>query len=119
MTQLEVRLVVDPGVARVNEASLAHSAPNIVCIEIDMHSKYAVVVGAGGGEGEEPVVYIGDDERTIHKDTSTNAPTAVTFPDYADWGVFVAECCRYTCRVVLVRPATCLHTGVPETVEDS
>lgn len=102
MTRPEVRLTITPGVARVNGASLAYSAPDIACIEIDMHSKYAVV-GCVEGGGESPVVHIGADDRTLHTDTRATADTQVAFPDYVGWEVFVAECCRYTCRVVLVR----------------
>lgn len=105
MTRPEVRLVIGPGVARVNGACLAYSAPDIACIEIDMHSKYAVV-GCIEYGGESPVVHIGADDRTLYTDTSTDGDTQVSFPDYADWEVFVAECCRYTCRVVMVRQET-------------
>lgn len=105
MTRPEVRLTIVPGVARVNGASLAFSAPDIACIELDMHSKYAAVSCIEyGSDGGSPVVHIGADERTLHTNTSTDVDTQVSFPDYAGWDVFVAECTRYTCRVVLVRP---------------
>ena len=103
MTRPEVRLTITPGVARVNVAYLAHSSPDIVCIEIDMHTKRAVVDG-GESSGEFPVVCIGADDETLHLDTRATTNTRVSFPDYPGWDVDVAECTRYTCRVVLVRP---------------
>jgi len=103
MTRPEVRLTITPGVARVSFAYLAHSSPDIACIEIDMHTKRAVVDGGESG-GEFPVVCIGADDETLHLDTRATTDTRVSFPDYPGWDVFLAECTRYTCRVVLVRP---------------
>lgn len=98
-----VRLDITPGIARVNEAHLAYSAPDIACIEIDMRSKYAVMGGACCGGDTVPEVYIGADERTLHKNDAAAGLTQVAFPDYAGWDVFATDCARYTCRVVLVR----------------
>lgn len=101
---MEVKLSITPGVARVNSASLVYTAPNIACIEIDMHSKYAVSDGGeDGGQDCAPAIYIEADERTLHKHTRFKRDTRVAFPEFKGWKVYLQSCCRYTCRVVLVR----------------
>ena len=103
---MEVKLSITPGAARVNSASLAYAAPNIACIEIDMHSKYAISdSGEDGGQNSAPAIYIEADERTLHKHNRFKRATRVAFPEFKGWKVYLQSCCRYTCRVVLVRGA--------------
>jgi hypothetical protein len=51
---MEVKLSITPGAARVNAAHLAYTAPNVACIEIDMHSKYAI--SDSGEDGDQNFV---------------------------------------------------------------
>lgn len=99
--------VTQHGAVRVNAASMYREAPGIVCIYVDLHSKYVEPPMVGGGDGEPPTLYFTAGDHALHLDSSKprDSMTAVEFPEYVGWNVFACDGpVRYTLGVVLVAP---------------
>ena len=95
------------GAVRVNDAHIYMESPDIACIYVDLHSKYAEAPVVGGGCGEPPSLYLTAGENTLYLDEKIprDSMTVVTFPDYAGWSVFACDGpARYTLSVVLIAP---------------
>jgi hypothetical protein len=82
---------------------------NFLAYEIDLVSKYAEVLGTGGG-GNEQHVLLSASEWTLYRDESTDLATVISFTlpktrlaaKYSGW-VTLAQCSRYTLYVVFYR----------------
>lgn len=99
--------ITQHGAVRVNAASVYREAPGIVCIYVDMHSKYVEQPMVGGGDGEPPTLYFTPGEHALHLDESKprDSMTIVDFPEYVGWSVFACDGpARYALGVVLVAP---------------
>lgn len=103
----EASIKITQGVILVNAALVLHEHENVVCITIDLKSKYPGGITAGGSsEGLPPSVYLEASRDTIgiHTDRFVQPDTEVEFLDYVGWNVFAANIAgRYTCNVVLVK----------------
>lgn len=93
------------GPVRVNAAHIHKAREDVVCIYIDMHSKYAVVDCSISGEGDPPAIFMSANKRTLHVDESKSMDesTCIEFTDYPGWRVFAADVSRYAVAVCLVR----------------
>lgn len=95
-----------------SSAVVTHQYPDIVCLTIDLDSKWCEVSGLGGGP-EGPDICIDATKRSkmscgrLHR--SKKGCTVVQFPDYIGWSVFTAVCSRYTIRVVLTKDTEVPH----------
>lgn len=95
------------GAILVNAAIVLHEHEDVVCIAIDLKSKYPGGITAGGSsDAFPPSVYVESDHNTTN--TNVNYPqyqdTQVEFLDYVGWNVFAANIAgRYTCNIVLVK----------------
>jgi hypothetical protein len=93
-------------------AVVTHQYPDIVCLTIDMDSKWCEVSGFGDGL-EGPDISIDATKRIktscgrLHR--SKKGSTVVQFPDHIGWSVFTAVCSRYTVRVVLTKDKEVPH----------
>jgi len=97
--------VIEQGAVRVNAAHLHREAQGIVCIYVDLHSKYVEPPVVGGCDSEPPVLYFTAGEDALHLDDSKprDSLTIVEFPEYVGWHVFACYGpARYTLSVVLV-----------------
>ncbi len=100
--------VVEQGAVVVNSARIHRGSKAIVCVEMDLRSKYAKLDWIGGGDDEPPSISLIADERTLilHRRKPRDSATMVAFPEYKGWRVFAAEgASRYTVRICLVAPA--------------
>jgi len=100
---LELQII--PGAVVVNSGAAVHKADDIVCISLDLKSKYADLLCWGSSDDIPCVSYVANDV-TMYLDKSMDgdAITEVSFPDYAGWEVFSASAPgRYTANVVLVK----------------
>lgn len=108
MTDLkETNIRIKQGAILVNDALVLHEHKDVVCITIDLKSKYPGGITAGGSnDAFPPSVYLeaSSDTIGIHPDYFTWQDTEVEFLDYVGWNVFAANVAgRYTCNVVLVK----------------
>ncbi len=90
----------------MNAGRLHRKASDVVCIDIDLYSKYAEVLCAGAGSGAAPEVFLAKNERTLHTNEDPrvcNLPTVVAFPDYTGWSVYATYLGRYTLSVCLCK----------------
>jgi hypothetical protein len=96
------------GGVRVNEAAgavIERSSPDIKCVYIDLHTKYAEVVAVGGG-ASGPSVLLGATKRSLHcaRGKKRDEWTEIKFPDLDEnWDVFATDIGRYSLSVCLIR----------------
>jgi hypothetical protein len=76
---------------------------NIMCLDVDLDSKWCELVGTGGGDGGIEV-YVDGTGRTYHPESGPggHGMTGIRF-ELPDWNMYCAECSRYTLRVVLYK----------------
>lgn len=97
---------IAPGEIRVNAVDAILNEANVKVWHVDLHSKYAAILSLSD---EEVLLYAADD--TIKVDESRRGtPTALVLPDLGDGWSVIAECARYTCRVVAYRSGRVLST---------
>lgn len=101
---VDVRILV-PGAVVVEVGRLRASSPDVVAIEVSLHSKYAGVSGIGGGDDCAPNVALEATERTLRLSETAfrDEDTFIEFPEYIGWDVFAAEVAKSTLRVCLTR----------------
>jgi hypothetical protein len=98
----QMKLRIDQGAPLVNHAVVYKKSRNIVCLYVDMVSKYCELVGTGGGSF--PCVVVEKTDSTsrfdeIHPDEDTQ----IEFIDYPGWTVFAASVSKYTIAVTLIK----------------
>ena len=87
----------------VNGGHVIARGENVVAVEVDMKSKRCAVLTDSLADDGAPVIWL-DGEGALHlMPGAEKEETEVAFPEYKGWRVFVAEVCRYTLRVCLVR----------------
>lgn len=93
-------------------AAVSHRSSKIVCLSIDLDSKWCGVAFTGDGP-EGPEIGIEATERTYKSCGSLSpdktGPTIVQFPKHIGWSVFATSCARYTIRVVLTKDTEVPH----------
>lgn len=95
------------GAVLVNEAYAHRSAPGIVCINVDLHSKYAEKLMVMHQAGRAPRLYLGAGPATLKVNDSVprDTGTIIEFTDYVGWQVFsCSDPARYTVALTLVAP---------------
>jgi hypothetical protein len=100
-----IKVEIDEGAVLINNAFLCKKSKGIHCIEIDLTSKYAEVIGYQQGS-DGVAISFGAGEHTLHtsKTCETSELTLIKFPTYKGWRVFsLSPVARYTCRVVLIK----------------
>lgn len=100
-----VAFKVKRGAALVNSVSQRKKFPTVVCLDIDMKSKYCEVIANFSGAGEPCGVFIAPTENSLKLSSAyhKNMPTRVAFPGYEDWHVYATSSGRYTISVVLMK----------------
>ena len=93
--------IIEQGAVRVSAAYVYREAPGIVCIYVDLHSKWVEVMATGSGDSL-PLICLADLDETRPR----NSLTILELPDYEGWELFACAgpSPRYTLAVVLVRP---------------
>lgn len=94
--------LVTRGAVRVNRAHIHRKSHDIVCIYVDLRSKYIKVGGACQLLDDGPGVCLEatpESLRTHRRDVDT----VITFPEYVGWSVFSAEAGTDTVSVTLVK----------------
>lgn len=86
---------IEPGEVVVNDVHLVIDYPDVKIWEVDLASKYAEIF-AFTGDG----VLLRANERTLYVDKSLPGVPTALINDLNDTWVTIAECARYTCRVV-------------------
>ena len=79
---------------------------DFVVAEIDMKSKWCCVEFTSSSWDGRLALGVSTTERSLHlSDKDDDDITIIYFPNYDSrkWNIFVADCCRYTLRVVLER----------------
>jgi hypothetical protein len=99
-----VNISVMQGAPVVNEAFIYKRSPEIVLIDVALHSK-SCEIAAVGSNGDVPIVDIQANEHTLHVDESKErgAITEIRFDDFDGWSVYSANTSRYTLRVCLTK----------------
>ena len=84
------------GAPIVNYAYVFKASDDIVCIEVDMKSKYCEVIAIGSNS-----IWIGATANSLHlnEEISRNEATEIIFPTFEDWEIFTAVGERYTIRI--------------------
>lgn len=92
---------VTQGEVRVAAIDLVLDSATCKVWHVNLDTKYAEIVAYS-----EEQVFIGSSERTLRIDESKRGePTILHLPGLFDegWSI-IADCARYTCRIVLYRP---------------
>lgn len=80
---------------------------DVVCLDIDLHSKWCRVVSTSSCSDGSIGVDVAPTEDTVSATGITRdgaeGETSFEFPDHKGWEIYTAVCHRYTVRVVLVR----------------
>jgi len=100
--------VILQGKPLVNHAQphIAAQGETFIAFEIDMLSKWCEVDSICSDSDGSLSVCVGVTDRSCNIDDSQESPwTEIQFPDHKcdQWGIFMAECCRYTLLVVLTK----------------
>lgn len=110
MTHREVELkITEQGPVIVNNACLRKESADIVCIDIDLRSKYAELIGTFSASTGAIGILLAADERTRHVDETKprDGFTTVEFPEFTGddgWRVYASYGpARYSMGVVLIR----------------
>jgi hypothetical protein len=93
-------------VVNPSEPFIVAQGEGFVAFEIDMRSKWCELDSTCSGLDGNLSLCVGTTDRSCHLDDSQECPwTEILFPDYncKEWDIFVAECVRYTLRVVLTK----------------
>lgn len=86
---------IEKGEVRVASVLMVLDRPNMKVWHIDLYSKYAEILAYSTDE-----VLLGAGDRTLRIDEQRKGqPTALIIGLPDDWYV-IAECARYTCRIV-------------------
>jgi hypothetical protein len=86
---------IEPGEIRVAGADMMLDRPRMKVWHLDLDSKYAEILSYSTSE-----VLLAAGDRTLRTDEEFKGqPTAVIIDLPDDWHV-IAECARYTCRIV-------------------
>lgn len=99
---VKIKVAVQGGPV-LNDGMVMAVGPNVVAIEVDMKSKRCEVAAHTETWTHVPELWISGDNALHLKKGCERELTAVTFPEYRGWQVFLAEISRYTLRVCLVR----------------
>lgn len=94
------------GRVRVNFAYEYLRNPDVVLVDIDLHTKYADVSGYSETGSGAPEIYLNAGGNAIHVDESTNDETTISLDAFAGYDIFTADVKRYTLRVAMVRKST-------------
>ena len=95
--------IVRQGAPKVNAACIVRKSKDIVCISLDMHSKYCVL--DGHFSGDHPGLLIGYDKNSMHLGKKKGS-TDVEFLDFdASWSIFSIDSARYTFNITLLKNA--------------
>lgn len=106
MTPIPVK-IIEQGAPVVHDDSayISHRGENIAAIVIDLASKRCEFFGED--DGEKCLLYISTTEDSLHlkEESSREVMTLIELPEFAGWRVFLANICKYTLRVCVVREA--------------
>lgn len=97
--------ILQQGAILVNEARAHRAATSIVCIYLDLQSKYAGKPTIGHEKGRPPRLYLGAEDNTlkVNENVPRNMDTVVEFTDYTGWEVFsCSDPARHTVALTLV-----------------
>lgn len=96
-------IAIEPGIVQTGEVTVIHDEPRFIVWHVDMLSKYAVVASVGSTNGKL-FVSLGADDRTLDIDSSRGlTDITIAFPGAHEW-IVMAECRRYTTRIVVYNP---------------
>lgn len=99
--------VLHQGAVLVDSARAHRSALGIVCVYLNLISKYAEKPTVVHQAGEPPRLHIGAGPSTVklHENVPRDMDTIIEFTDYKGWSVFsCSDPARYTVALTLVAP---------------
>jgi hypothetical protein len=93
------------GAPIVNAAIIKEISSNIVCIDIDLKSKYCESDMSFSGDDECPGIFITATKESTNLNKKVNGvePTGLVFNDFKNWEVYATGAGRYTIRVCLIK----------------
>lgn len=97
---------IEPGEIRVNAVGTILDETNVKVWHVDLHSKYAAILSLS----DEEVLLCAAGDTLGVDETHRGTPTAVALPALGDGWSVMAECRRYTLRVVAYRSGRVLST---------
>lgn len=99
-----LNLNISNGEVLVNHRHVRIHHSNVVCLEVDLATKYAEIACYDYNVEEVPTIFLTAGVDALHIDPKQEGRwTGVSFKDYAGWDVFAAEVSRYTLRVTLTK----------------
>jgi hypothetical protein len=104
MKKGKVKIKVIKGSPIINSAIIYKHSSEIVCICIDMTSKYCEIDYTGNGDNEGPSIGICSNKHSLYLDEKRkNKITQIYFTEYKNWDIFSVNITKYTCFVVLTK----------------
>lgn len=105
MTRSVVFKIETQGAVVINNGYVRAKNKDMAALEFDMRSKYAEMILYHSDDAGRPSIMMQAGEDTLHLDTTKprDMPTVITIQGFKGWDVYMAECSRYTLRVVLIR----------------
>ena len=96
------------GAVKINRAVIEKQSEEIVCISIELYSKYCEI---GPITGTDMLNKLGPGASLFATERSTQLlttvpkddPTCITFPDYRGWEMYATSEGRYCVRFVLIK----------------
>lgn len=108
--------IIKQGAVRVNDYTIVYQNDDVVCLELDLHSKYADTPGFGlqidNDNIDYPVLYLVANENTLHVDETypRKSSTDILFDEFPDFDFFCIDGpYRYTVRFVLIKKIKAVH----------
>jgi hypothetical protein len=92
------------GSVLVDNAFVAHVSNDIVCVTVQLTTKYAKICSYG--KDECPIVYLYADTYSLNTNllVSLDEPTFLKFPDLTEWKIFsISNPGRYSFNMTLVK----------------
>lgn len=101
----EIFKIVKQGEVKINEAFIVAESPNIVCVQIDMGTKYAEFSATMFGDhtnslGIMDIVASGDSTNLYE---GKDFPTEISFPSYDGFRCFSKEISRYSMHLCFIK----------------
>lgn len=104
----QVKVSVDfQGGPIVNTACVIMKRKGLHLVEVDMKTKWCGVscyISSPFLDEEAPGLMVDCQSRSLHfTPKKKRIHTSISFLEYAGWDIWIAECNRYTLRVVLIK----------------
>lgn len=96
--------IIHQGCIKVNGGYIKEDSSNIVCLYVNLVTKYAEIGATANYDGRVDI-FLSPTEQSIHllEGKEEFDWTVISFPEYKGWKLFAADIYRYTLAVCLVK----------------